>query len=105
MTQIGYFRLALGGHFHPTRATRSNDAYFISPVLFDFVGKNTIIRDSVIMSGTKVGENVVIEKAIIGSGAAIRRGCRIGNGNNIAVIAAKEDIKSSSIVDAIEKEV
>ena len=68
------------------------------------VGKNTIIRDSVIMPGTKIGENVVIDKAIIGSEAAIRRGCRIGNGSNIAVIAAKEDIKSSSVLDAIEKE-
>ena len=75
-------------------------------VLFEgvSVGKNTIIRDSVIMPGTKIGENVVIDKAIIGSEAAIRRGCRIGNGSNIAVIAAKEDIKSSSVLDAIEKE-
>ena len=30
------------------------------------VGKNTIIRDSVIMPDAKIGENVVIEKAIIG---------------------------------------
>ena len=54
-------------------------------------------------SGREI-ENVVIDKAIIGSEAAIRRGCRIGNGSNIAVIAAKEDIKSSSVLDAIEKE-
>lgn len=73
-------------------------------VLFEgvSVGKNTVIRDSVIMSGAKIGENVVIEKAIVGSEAIVRRSCKIGNGNNIAVIAAKEEIKSSSILDAIE---
>ena len=66
------------------------------------VGKNTIIRDSVIMPGTKIGENVVIEKAIVGAEAIVRRSCKIGNGNNIAVIAAKEEIKRSSVLDAIE---
>lgn len=74
-------------------------------VLFEgaYVGKNTIIRDSVIMSDAKIGDNVVVEKAIIGSDAIIRRDCRIGNGDNIAVIAAKEDVKSGTVLDAIEQ--
>lgn len=63
------------------------------------VGKNTIIKDSVIMPNTRIGENVVIKKAIIGSDTAIRKDCRIGNGKKITVIAAKEDIKSGTVID------
>lgn len=66
------------------------------------VGKNTIIRDSVIMTDAKIGDNVVIEKAIIGSEAIIRRECKIGNGKRIAVIASKEEIKSGTVLEAVE---
>ena len=46
----------------------------------------------------------VIEKAIVGSEAIVRRSCKIGNGNNIGplLFRTKEEIKSSSILDAIE---
>jgi glucose-1-phosphate adenylyltransferase len=66
------------------------------------VGKNTVIRDSVIMTDAKIGDNVVIEKAIIGSEAIIRRECKIGNGKRIAVIASKEEIKSGTVLEAVE---
>lgn len=66
------------------------------------VGKNTIIRDSVIMTDAKIGDNVVIDKAIIGSEAIIRRECKIGNGERIAVIASKEEIKSGTVLEAVE---
>ncbi len=73
-------------------------------VLFEgvYVGKNTVIRDSVIMTDAKIGDNVVIEKAIIGTEAKIRRGCKIGNGKNIAVIASKEDVRSGTIIEKVE---
>ena len=73
-------------------------------VLFEgvYIGKNTIIRDSVIMTDAKIGDNVVIEKAIIGTEAKIRRGCKIGNGKNIAVIASKEDVRSGTVIEKLE---
>lgn len=73
-------------------------------VLFQgvYIGKNTIIKDSVIMPNAKIGDNVIIEKAIVGAGAIIRKECRIGNGENIAVIASKEDVKSGTVLKPIE---
>ena len=67
-----------------------------------YIGKNTIIKDSVIMPNAKVGDNVVIDKAIVGSGAVIRKECRIGDGNNIAVIGSKEDVKSGTVLGSVE---
>ena len=73
-------------------------------VLFEGVtiGKNSVIRDSVIMTGAKIGENVTIEKAIIGAEAIVRRDCKVGNGNSIAVIASKEEVKSGTVLEALE---
>lgn len=67
-----------------------------------YIGKNTIIKDSVIMPNAKIGDNIVIEKSIIGTGAIIRKECRIGNGENIAVIASKEDVKCGTVVEPIQ---
>ena len=53
-----------------------------------YVGKNTVIIDSVIMPNVKIGDNVRIEKAIIGNNAIINHGCRIKNDNDIEVIGA-----------------
>ena len=53
-----------------------------------YVGKNTVIIDSVIMPNVKIGDNVRIEKAIIGNNAIINHGCRIKNDNEIEVIGA-----------------
>lgn len=73
-------------------------------ILFEgvYIGKNTIIRDSVIMTDAKIGDNVVINKAIIGGEAKIRKDCKIGNGEKISVIASKEDVKSGTVIDAME---
>ena len=73
-------------------------------VLFEgaYIGKNTVIKDSVIMTDAKIGDNVVINKAIIGGEAKIRKDCKIGNGEEIAVIASKEDIKSGTIIGEME---
>ena len=53
-----------------------------------YVGKNTVIIDSVIMPNVQIGDNVRIEKAIIGNNAIINHGCRIKNDNDIEVIGA-----------------
>ena len=73
-------------------------------VLFEgvYIGKNTVIKDSVIMTDAKIGDNVVINKAIIGGEAKIRKDCKIGNGEKISVIASKEDVKSGTVIDAME---
>jgi len=63
-----------------------------------YVGKNAKVKDSVLMPNVKIGDNVVINKAILGTDAIIRRDCIVGNGNTIAVIPAKEDLKSGTIL-------
>ena len=73
-------------------------------VLFEgvYIGKNTVIKDSVIMTDAKIGDNVVINKAIIGGEAKIRKDCKIGDGEKISVIASKEDVKSGSVIKAMD---
>ncbi|MGG7145122.1 glucose-1-phosphate adenylyltransferase [Clostridium nigeriense] len=53
-----------------------------------YVGKNTIIRDSVIMPNVQIGDNVKIEKAIVGNNAIISHGCNIGDMKKIDVVGA-----------------
>lgn len=64
------------------------------------VGKNSIIIDSVIMPNVKIGDNVVINKAIVGSDAIIGRESRVGGGEYIEVVGAKEEVESNSFVEA-----
>ncbi|MDS0528464.1 glucose-1-phosphate adenylyltransferase [Clostridium sp. SHJSY1] len=64
------------------------------------VGKNSIIRDSVIMTNAKIGDNVIIEKAIVGSNAIVRKDCKIGLEDEIAIIAAKEEVKMGTIIES-----
>lgn len=52
------------------------------------VGKNTIIKDSVIMPNVKIGDNVRIERAIVGNDSIINNDCHIGDGKSIEVIGA-----------------
>lgn len=52
------------------------------------VGKNTIIKDSVIMPNVKIGDNVRIERAIVGNDSIINNDCHIGDGKNIEVVGA-----------------
>lgn len=62
-----------------------------------YVGKNTIIRDSVIMPDVQIGDNVIIDKAIIGSNAVINNGCNIGGKDSIEVIAANQYLVNEKI--------
>lgn len=64
------------------------------------VGKNSVIRDSVIMTNAKIGDNVIIEKAIVGSNAIVRKDCKIGLEDEIAIIAAKEEVKMGTIIES-----
>ncbi len=43
-----------------------------------WIGKGSVVSDSVIMPGAKIGNNVVIEKAMIGGDAVIGDGAKIG---------------------------
>ncbi|MCE5222351.1 MAG: glucose-1-phosphate adenylyltransferase [Clostridium sp.] len=63
------------------------------------IGKNSVIRDSIIMTDAKIGDNVVIEKAIVGSGAIVRKDCKISLGDEIAIIAAKEEVKMGTVIE------
>ena len=64
-----------------------------------YVGKNTIIKDSVIMPNARIEDNVIIEKAIVGADAVIGRECRVGNGENIAVVAANSNLETEVVSD------
>ena len=63
-----------------------------------YIGKNTVIKDSVIMPNVRIEDNVVINKAIIGSDSIVRKDSHIGNGESIAVIAAKEEVAAGSYI-------
>ncbi len=63
------------------------------------IGKNSVVKDSVIMPNVKIGDNVVINKSIVGTGASIRKNSTVGNGDEIAVVGAKEEIKSGSFIE------
>ncbi len=57
------------------------------------VGKGSVVKDSVIMPGTVIGENCRIENAIIGENAAIYDGAElIGEVGNIAVVGNGEKV-------------
>ena len=57
------------------------------------------------MTDAKIGDNVVIEKAIVGNGAIIRKDCKISLGDEIAIIAAKEDVKMGTVMEESNKAV
>ena len=63
------------------------------------IGKNSVIRDSIIMTDAKIGDNVVIEKAIVGNGAIVRKDCKISLGDEIAIIGAKEEVKMGTVIE------
>ena len=63
------------------------------------IGKNSVVKDSVIMPNVKIGDNVVINKSIVGTGASIRKNSTVGNGDEIAVVGAKEEIKFGSFIE------
>ncbi|NME84309.1 glucose-1-phosphate adenylyltransferase [Clostridium sp. SM-530-WT-3G] len=69
------------------------------------VGKNSVIRDSIIMTDAKIGDNVVIEKAIVGNGAIVGKDCKISLGDEIAIIAAKEEVKMGTVMEESNKAV
>jgi glucose-1-phosphate adenylyltransferase len=48
-----------------------------------YIGKGSLITDSVIMPNVKIGENVRIHKSIIAEGSIIGNGCRIGDFDNV----------------------
>lgn len=66
------------------------------------VGKNSIIKNSVIMNNTIIEDNVTINKAIIGSNAKISRDCNIGDGQKIAVIASNEILDIGTTLEPAE---
>lgn len=71
-------------------------------VLFQgvYVGRDTVIKDSVIMPNSYIGDNVIIDKAIIGSDVVVNKESRVGNGDKIAVVASKEEISPGSTIEA-----
>lgn len=56
------------------------------------VGKNTVIKNSVIMTNAYIEDDVIIDKAIIGNDVVVKRGSKIGDGKKIAVVASENEI-------------
>lgn len=71
-------------------------------VLFQgvYVGRDTVIKDSVIMPNSYIGDNVSINKAIIGSDVVVNKESQVGSGDDIAVVASKEEISPGSTIEA-----
>lgn len=63
-----------------------------------YVGKNSIVKDSVIMPNVKIGDNVVIERAIINSNAVITRDTVIRDEGKVNVVPTKVDMEVESCV-------
>ncbi len=64
----------------------------INSILFPGVkiGKNAIVKDSVIMANAEVEDNVIINKTIIDKESVIEYGTVIGDGNKVEVIQSKK---------------
>lgn len=57
------------------------------------IGRGSVVKDSVIMPNTVIGENCYIEKAIIGEGAYLYDGAKlIGETGSIAVVGNEERV-------------
>ncbi|MEY8292505.1 glucose-1-phosphate adenylyltransferase [Carnobacteriaceae bacterium 52-44] len=57
------------------------------------IGRGSVVKDSVIMPNTVIGENCYIEKAIIGEDAYLYDGARlVGEDKNIAVVGNEERV-------------
>lgn len=69
-----------------------------------YVGKGTVIRDSIIMSKVTIGDNCVIERAIIGDETKIGSGTVIGVGEEAENIV-KPNIYSGGLVTVGERSV
>ncbi len=61
-------------------------------VLFQgvYIGKDTVVKDSVIMPNSYIDDNVIVNKAIIGSDVIVNKESQIGNGEEISVVTSKE---------------
>ena len=66
------------------------------------VGKDTVIRDSIIMNGTVIGENCEIEKGIIAEDAVIGDRVKIGYGEEVDN-ATNPDIYNHGITTIAER--
>lgn len=62
------------------------------------VGKNSIVKDSVVMANSKIGDNVLINKVIVGNDVIVRKNSKIGNGDIITLVGENENIKSNTII-------
>lgn len=67
------------------------------------VGKGSKITNSVIMNNVTIGENVIIDKAIIGANAVIRKGSKVGDGIEIAVVGENEELKANTVLSEIRE--
>ena len=74
-------------------------------VLFQgvYVGKDTVVKDSVIMPNSYIDDNVIVNKAIIGSDVIIKKDSQIGNGEEISVVTSKEKRDMVNNVDRKKK--
>ncbi|WP_217556361.1 glucose-1-phosphate adenylyltransferase [Paenibacillus sp. GbtcB18] len=60
------------------------------------IGEGSVIRDSVIMPGARIGSNVTIRKAIIGENTVVDDGAVVGDGEEIVLIGGGEHIRATT---------
>lgn len=64
------------------------------------IGKNAVIKNSVIMTNAYIEDDVIIDKAIIGNDVVVNRGAKIGNGEKIVVVASENEINLDDEINA-----
>lgn len=64
------------------------------------IGKNAVIKNSVIMTNSYIDDDVIIDKSIIGNDVIVNRGSKIGDGVKIAVVASEDEMSLEEEVKA-----
>ncbi len=65
------------------------------------VGKGSVLRDSIIMSGTTIGTDVLLERAIIGENVIIGNGCYTSSpGKELIVVRENSIFPDNSVVES-----
>ena len=66
-----------------------------------YIGKGSSIKDSIIMSGARIGQGVVIRKAIIGENVVVGNNSVIASQDQITVVGEEEKVLSNSQIGTV----
>ncbi|KRQ87376.1 Glucose-1-phosphate adenylyltransferase [Caloramator mitchellensis] len=62
-----------------------------------YIGKDAVVKDSVVLQDARIEDGAVINKCVIGNGARIREKVVVGDGENIILVPEKKDVKENML--------